>query len=103
MKPIASMLDHFDFVVQTLQATCVFRIIPVIQQTVPIARQGPGKLLESINAAGFDPIAQETQGFSMIPAVPQAFQVIFQEVDHIEVAIQFKQSFQVQALLSGQI
>ena len=78
----------------------------MIQKTIPIARQDPGKLLESLDAAplgGLDPIAQEEQGFSTIPAVPQAFQVIFQEVDHIEVAVQFKQSFQLQALLSGQI
>jgi hypothetical protein len=112
VKPIASTLDHFDLVVQTLQVACADRIIAVIQQTIPLTRQGPGKLLESLDAAplgGLDPIAQETQGFSTIPAVPQAFprtgtvQVIFQEVDHIEVAVQFEQSFQVQALLSGQI
>jgi hypothetical protein len=112
VKPIASTLDHFDLVVQIRQATCVDRIIAVIQQTIPLARQGPGKFLESLDASplgGLDPIAQETQGFSTIPAVPQAYprtgtvQIIFQEVDHFEVAVQFEQSFQVQALRSGQI
>jgi len=79
---------------------------------MPITRQGLGKLLESLDAVplgGLDPIDQETQGFSTTSAVTKAFprtgtvQVIFQEVDHIDVAVQFKQSSQVQALLSGQI
>jgi hypothetical protein len=73
VKAIASTLDHFDLIVQTLQEDCVDRIIAVIQQTISIARHGLGKLLESLDAAlfgGLDPITQETQGFSDDPCSP---------------------------------
>jgi hypothetical protein len=67
---IAPTLEHIEFMVQTLQVACVDRVIELIQQTVPRARQGLGKVPESLDAAGLDPIARETQGFATIPAIP---------------------------------
>ncbi len=47
MEAISSSFDHFDFVVDSFQPSCMNRIVALIEDSIPVLQQGLGKLFDS--------------------------------------------------------
>lgn len=98
MEAISSPLDDFDLVIDPFQPPGMNRILTVIQDSIPVARQGFGKLFHCWIVHSPSQGTPFINGF-ICPCPgsirPDVFEFVFEDQDRIDDFVQAQEFFQV--------
>ena len=98
MEAISFSLDHFDFVVDSLQLPCMDRIVTVIEDSISVTQQGLSKLFNSRMING---LCQQTPLLDGLlcpcpgPIGPDVFEFVLEDHHRIDDFVQLEQFFEV--------
>jgi len=98
MEAIGLPFDDFDLVIDPFQLSGMNRIVAVIQDSVPVATQGFGKLdhIRMLYGSGQGtPFLQGLLGPGPGSVGPDVFQFVFEDQNHIDDFVQAEELFQV--------
>ena len=104
MVSIGSSFDDFDFVINPFQFSGMNGVVTVVENPIPVAFKGVGKLGDSFvsdSAGQSAPLIDSLVGPGPRPIRPDVFEFFFENHDRVDGFVQFQEFLQMHSVLAS--